>query len=102
MKLKNFDDLVQARLSQEEITEIESQAAMEIRVFQMLQLRVRDAIADYMKKNKVGFNEMVKRLNSNPTQFAKIQQCRANLTLASLAHIAVLLGNELTLVFKKK
>jgi hypothetical protein len=43
-----------------------------------------------MEKNKIGFNEMIKRLNSNPTQLIKIQRGTANLTLASLAHIQTL------------
>ena len=57
---------------------------------------------DYIKKNDVGFNELVKRLHSNPRQVAKIQQGKANLTLASVAHIAALLGQEPSIVFKKK
>jgi len=67
-----------------------------------LQQSVSKVIADYMRKNNVGFNEMTKRLNSNPTQLIKIQRGTANLTFASIAHIAALLGQEPSLVFKKK
>ncbi len=101
MKLKNFKDLIEKRLSKEEITEIEQQAELEIRVLRSLQQSISQVVADYMKENNVGFNEMTKRLNSNPTQLTKIQRGTANLTLASLAHIAALLGQEPLLIFKK-
>jgi hypothetical protein len=45
---------------------------------------------------------MTKRLNSNPAQLIKIKRGTANLTLASVAHIAALLGQEPSLTFKKK
>ena len=102
MKLKNFQDLIEERLTHDVIKDIEKQAELEVKALRCLQKSISDAIAHYMEINKVGFNEMVKRLNSNPTQFSKIQRGNANLTLASLAHIAALLGQEPQLSFKKK
>jgi len=102
MKLKNFQDLIEKRFSKKEIAEIERQAELEAKALRSLQQSISDVISDYMEKNKVGFNEMIKRLNSNPTQLIKIQRGTANLTLASLAHIAALLGQEPLLTFKKK
>lgn len=102
MKLKNFQDLIEKRLTKKEIMEIEKRAEFEVKALRCLQKSISDAIANYMKKNNIGFNEMVKRLNSNPTQFLKIQRGNANLTLASLAHIAALLEQEPLLSFKKK
>jgi transcriptional regulator with XRE-family HTH domain len=40
-----------------------------------------------MKQNNIGFNDLVKILNVSPTQVAKIQKGRANLRLATMAHI---------------
>lgn len=102
MKLKNFQDLIETRLTDDEIAEIEQQAELEARALRSLQEGVKKAINDYMEKNNIGFNEMVRRLHSNPTQVAKIQRGQANLTLASLAHISALLGQEPSLSFKKK
>ena len=102
MKLKNFQDLVDECLTKKEIAEIEKKAKFELKALQSLQKCLKNAIDDYMKKNNVGFNELVKRLNSNPRQVAKIQQGNANLTLASIAHIAALLGQEPQIIFKKK
>src|SRR5690349_2714154 len=102
MKLKNFRDLVEESLTKKEIAEIEKQAQFEVKALQALQDCLKKAMDDYMKKNKIGFNELVRRLNSNPRQVTKIQQGKANLTLASIAHIAALLGQEPSIVFKKK
>ncbi len=102
MKLKNFQDLIEKRFTKKEIAEIEHQAELEAKALRSLQQSISEVISDYMEKNKVGFNEMIKRLNSNPTQLIKIQRGTANLTLASLAHIAALLGQEPLLTFKKK
>ena len=55
---------------------------------------------DYMKKNKIGFNELVRHLNSSPSHVAKIQRGEANLTLSSLAHLLALMGKDPKDVFK--
>lgn len=102
MKLKNFRDLIEERFSKDEIAAIEQRAELEVKALRSLQEGVKKIVDDYMKKNKIGFNELVRRLNSNATQVAKIQRGQANLTLASLAHISALLEQEPTLVFKKK
>lgn len=102
MKLKNFQDLVEECLTKKEIAEIKRQAKFELKALQSLQKCLKEVLDDYMEKHDVGFNELVKRLHSNPRQVSKIQQGTANLTLASVAHIAALLGQEPTIVFKKK
>ena len=102
MKLKNFRDLLEQKLGKKRIAELEQQVELETKALQALQKNVQDALNTYMEQNEVGFNEVVRRLNSTPTQVAKIQKGKANLTLASLAHLSALLGKEPTLTFKKK
>lgn len=102
MKLKNFRDLIEKRFTKDEIAIIEQQAKLEVKALRSLQESVKQVIDDYMENNDVGFNEVVRRLNSNATQVSKIQRGKANLTLASLAHISALLGQEPVLTFKKK
>lgn len=102
MKLKNFQDLAQECLTKAEIAKIEKQAKFELKVLKSLQKCLKVVIDDYMKQNDVGFNDLVKKLHSNPRQVSKIQQGKANLTLASIAHIAALLEQEPTIIFKKK
>ena len=102
MKLRNFQDLIEETFTKEEIAEIKKQAKFELQALNSLQQGLKKAMDDYMKKNDVGFNELVRRLNSNPRQVTKIQQGKANLTLASVAHIAALLGQEPSIIFKKR
>jgi hypothetical protein len=102
MKTKNFQSYLEKRLSKQEIASIEEQVKLEIKAMQRLQDDIAKAMNNYMKKNKIGFNELVRRLDASPTHVAKIQKGKANLTLASVAHLFALLGQEPHLVFKKK
>jgi len=101
MKTRSFQKYLEKRLDKEEIAEIEAQAQLEVKILRSIQRSISDAMADYMKKNDVGFNELVRRLDSSPAHIAKIQRGEANLTVASLAHLLALLGKEPREVFKK-
>lgn len=59
-------------------------------------------MTEYMEAHDIGFNELVRRLNSSPPHIAKIQRGEANLTLASMAHLFALLGKEPQEIFKNK
>jgi hypothetical protein len=100
MKTKSFYDLIKTKLSQEQLDEIEKQAQLEVAILRSIQKILSDTMAEYMKKNKVGFNEVVRRLSTSPSQAAKIQRGQANLTLASFAHFLALMGKEPKDVFK--
>lgn len=102
MKTKSFKQYLEKRLNKDEIAEIEEQAQLEIKILQSLQKSISNAMTDYMKKNKIGFNELVRRLDTSPAHVAKIQRGEANLTVSSLAHILALLGKEPQDVFKSK
>jgi len=101
MKTKSFYDLIKTKLFQEQLDEIEKQALLEIAILRSIQKILSDTMAEYMKKNKVGFNEVVRRLSTSPSQAAKIQRGQANLTLASFAHFLALMGKEPKDIFKR-
>jgi len=101
MKTKSFHDLIKTKLSQEQLDEIEKQAQLEVSILRSIQKILSDTMAEYMKKNKVGFNEVVRRLSTSPSQAAKIQRGQANLTLASFAHFLALMGKEPKDVFRR-
>lgn len=101
MKTKSFKKYLEKRLSEQDIAEIEAQVELEIRNLQFIQKAILNAMDDYMKKNKIGFNELVRRLDSSPGHVAKIRRGEANLTLSSVAHIFALLGKEPQDVFIK-
>ena len=100
MKTKSFHDYLKTRLTDEEIAEIKQKAQLEVAILRSIQKVLSDTMAEYMKKNKVGFNEVVRRLSTSPSQAAKIQRGEANLTLASFAHFLALMGKEPKDVFK--
>ena len=102
MRTKGFQKYLEKRLDKDEIAEIKEHAQREVRILRSIQRTISDTINDYMKKNKIGFNELVRRLDSSPAQVTKIQRGEANLTLASLAHLLSLMGKEFKDVFKKK
>lgn len=102
MKTKSFQKYIEKRLTKEEITEIENQVELEVKILRSIQQSISEAMDSYMKKNKVGFNELVRRLDSSPTQVAKIRRGEANLTVSSLAHLFALLGKEPEDIFKRK
>jgi hypothetical protein len=100
MKTKSFYDYIKTRFSDEKIAEIERRAQLEVDMLNFFQRMMSKSMEDYMKKNKIGFNEVVRRLASSPSQVAKIQRGEANLTIASLAHFLALMGKEPKDVFK--
>jgi hypothetical protein len=100
MKTKSFDDLIKTKLSQEQLDKIKKQAQLEVAILRSIQKVLSDTMAEYMKKNEIGFNEVVRRLSTSPSQAAKIQRGEANLTLASFAHFLALMGKEPKDVFK--
>jgi hypothetical protein len=102
MKLGNFQDILDKRFTKEELAEIEHEAELELAALKALQQNVKDLFEDYMKKNKLGFNELVRKLDSTPKQISRIQKGQANLTLASLAMLSAKLGQEPVISFKKK
>lgn len=102
MKLKSFQDLLEDQFTKEEIVEIKRQAKAEVDALRKMQNEVKRAVDAYMKKHKVGFNEMMRRLGTSPSQFSKIQKGEANLTMASIAHLSALLDSPSTLQFKKR
>lgn len=100
MKTKSFEKYLEKRLKRSEIVEIKAQAVLEKQVLSTLRQDINGAINSYMRKEKIGFNELVRRLNISPTQMAKIRKGEANLTLATIAHIFALLKRCPHLVFE--
>jgi len=100
MKAKSFKDYLAKRLNKSEIAELETQADIELDAIKRLQEDVSAAVAKYMAHERIGFNELVRRLKVSSAQAAKIQKGEANLTLASLAHISALFKKQPHIIFK--
>lgn len=102
MKVKSFQKYLEKRLDKKEISEIEQQAKLEMEFLKSMQEDISKAVARYMTTEKIGFNELVRRLNISPTQASKIQSGGANLTLATIAHVFALLKMRPHLVITVK
>jgi len=102
MKTKSFQKYLEKKLTKEEIADIETQAKLEVRILQSIQKIIADTMDNYMRQNKLGFNDLVRQLDWSPSKVAKIQRGEANLTLASLAHLFALLGKDPHEVFRAK
>lgn len=100
MKLKNFNTYLEKRLDPTEIAHIKQQAKLELRALKSLQNDVCEIVTHYLADENIGFNELVRRLGMSASQVSKIQKGEANLTLATLAHIAALLNKKPHIVFQ--
>lgn len=99
---KSWDSLIKTRLSKKEIAEIEREAALEAQILRSIKKLITNTVNDYMKRQGIGFNELVRRLEISPSHAIKIKRGQANLTLASLAHILASMGKGPNDFFKIK
>jgi len=100
MKTKNFDVYLKKRLDKKEIADIKSIARSEFEALKRLQSDIAKWISKYMAQEDIGFNELVRRLGVSASQAVKIRDGQANLTLASIAHIAALIKKRPHLIFE--
>lgn len=94
MRGKKFQDYLEKRLTQSEIVDIERRAKLEKQALQALQKDIAQAVRVYMQEEKIGFNELVRRLDASPSHVAKIRKGEVNLTLASIARLFALLDRK--------
>jgi hypothetical protein len=102
MKTKSFQKYLESRLNKDEIAEIKRQALREVEILASFQRMLADMTTDYMEKNNIGFNELVRLLDVSPSQVVKIQRGEANLRLSSLAHLFALMGKDSSDLFKNR
>src|SRR5262245_21560503 len=91
-RLAQFDDYEDIRrdlLTPEQIQKNEEEAALEIAALRSMQESLSRAIAAYMSDNDLGFVEFTKRLGTSTRQTSRILKGEANVTLATLAEVAV-------------
>ncbi|HXW52879.1 MAG TPA: helix-turn-helix transcriptional regulator [Myxococcota bacterium] len=100
MKTKNYDDHLKERLDHKEIKKLETRVKLERDSLKALQRGIASVLAEHMKETGMGFNDVARGLGVSASQVAKIQKAEANLTFASVAHIAAFLGKKPHLSFK--
>ena len=95
MNYPKLSEFISENYSSEDSASMRTAVAEEFEQRQSLQEDVTRLIAQYMAREKIGFNEVVRRLGISPSQFSKIQRGSGNITLATLAHIAQTAGMKL-------
>lgn len=99
MKAKDYEATLKQRLAKSEIKKLELLAKREKESLEQLRNAVTVAVSEHLRSNQLGFNEFTRQLGVSPSQTAKICKGEANLTIASIAHIAAYLGKRVRLIF---
>jgi len=99
-KVKPFKVYLEKRLNQADIQDIEEAAKIEFEALKMLQNDVSRAVIQYMSKNNIGFNELVRKLGKSPSQLSKIIKGEANLTMATIAQLYAMMKRKPHIVGK--
>ena len=92
MKTKSFNAYLLSRLNKQDIADIESAAQIEYTAIQSLKSDITQAIQQYMSKNGLGFNDLVRKCGKSPAQVSKIIKGEANLTITSIAQLFAMMG----------
>jgi len=97
-KTKNFqswDDLSKELFSSEEIKDMEFRAEERSKMRNELSNEVSIILTQYMSDNKIGFNELVRRLHMSTATVSKIIKGSSNITLDTIAEIGALIGRRI-------
>ena len=103
-RLNQFDDYDQirrSRLTPKEIKAQDAEIALEVAALQSMQESISAELARYMADEGIGINELTRRLNTSSRQTSRIMKGEANITLATLAEVAAIMGAKPKIVFEK-
>jgi hypothetical protein len=89
-KFEDYEDLRIEMFTLDEIKELDAAAKIEIEAIKSLQESITAAVAAYMAKEQIGFNELTRRLEKG----------HANLSMGTIAHLSALLGKKPKIVFE--
>jgi len=98
-KFDDYDDIRKSRLTTEQIKKIDREAADELAALKAMQESLTREIAAYMARESIGIVELTKRLETSTRQTSRIMKGEANVTLATVAEVAIQMGKVPKLVF---
>ena len=87
-------------LNPAERAEVGQQADTMIAAMLALQESVSRAVATYMAEEKIGFNELTRRLDTSSRHTSRLLKGEANLTMASIAELAAVMKKRVRVVFE--
>ncbi len=96
----DYDDVRRTRLSAKEIAARDAEVEREVEALKSMQETISAALARYMSDEEIGINELTRRLQTSSRQTSRIMKGEANITLATLAEVAALIGVKPKIVFE--
>ena len=97
-KIKDFqtwDELSKEIFSSSALEDREKRALQRSKIRNELSNNVSSIVVEYMAKNHIGFNELVRQLNMSTATVSKIIKGNANITLDTIAEISILTGKNI-------
>lgn len=99
-RFDSLDEVEKEVFSKDQIKDIHRRASRRSRIRRTMSESISKTVAAYMAKEKIGFNELTRRLDMSPATASKILRGDANLTLETIAIIAQVIGAEPSLSFE--
>ena len=97
---KTWKEIREKHFSKEELEEIDKEVSKEALLLKGFQDTISREVALFMAKEHLGFNDLMRRMNSSPRQISKIVKGDCNLTMVSIAELATIMGKRVDIVFK--
>jgi hypothetical protein len=94
-----MDEVREKAFTKDERDRLAAEVDAEAKALETLQESVSSEVAAYMAREGIDFNELTRCLGSNPRHTARLVKGNGNLTMASIAAIAALVGKKATVVF---
>jgi len=93
-------DVANRLLTPDEQKEVQQQAERMLLAMETLQDSVSRAVAAYMAQEKMGFNELTRRLDTSSRHTSRLLKGEANLTMASIAELAAVMNKKARVIFE--
>ncbi len=103
-RVKQFDDydkIRRKRLTAKEISDQDKEIKLEVMALKAMQESISAELARYMANEGIGVNELTRRLNTSSRQTSRIMKGEANVTLATLAEVAAIMGARPKIIFER-
>jgi hypothetical protein len=102
-EIENFEDYNDIRkelFTPQEIVELDAAAGLKIDAIKSMQDSISGAVAAYMAKEGIGFNELTRRLDVSTRITSKLVKGNSNLSMGTIAHLSAMIGKKPRIIFE--
>jgi len=90
-RFDDYDAIRKEKLSKSDLKKQDKLIKAEAQALRIMQETISHAVATYMAEEEIGINELTRRLDTSSRQTSRIMKGEANITLATIAHLASLM-----------